>query len=261
MFQLPDILFLEVSENQKNDVLWWIEGNKQIMQGSDAWKEVRSKYNLTGCNVGAALGIDNRCSRGRLMAELRGQYFEESPQDEVMKQWGRDHEPLARSCLELVLEANVSQTGIHTWYKDKNSMDLYFFGFTARGIMRDQYWYGGSPDGIVDGMDMVIEIKCTYTLTLPKKPKAKHLAQLLFYMWCCRKEDGVLAYWTPEGMQLFFVKFNSMLWHVKILPNLDYFVECLIDTNVKPSDMRTKQQQKSEMEEVLLSMVISKIHD
>jgi hypothetical protein len=244
-------------DDEQLKIASWMESNRRLVQDSKEWHETREKYRMTSSRVGAALGVDPYCTKSKLMAEMRGQYFPDNAYGEVAKQWGKDNEHVARGWLSSILGFEVCTTGIHTWYKDKNLSGEHFFGFTRDGEMRSEKWYGGSPDGLIDEMDMVCEIKCPFSQELPIAPKPHHVAQLFFNMACCRKSHGVLAYWTVEGMQVFFLKFDEYIWHEAVLPSLDRFLGNVTNLNVLPRSIITRKDEKEDMHNMLNQLIVT----
>jgi hypothetical protein len=250
MFQL-----FKNDDQRQIRIATWIEQNKYLVQDSEDWHQKREMYQMTSSKAAAALGIDPHLTKSKLLALMRGQYFYESDYCRRAKQWGHDHEPVARDWLSTVLECHITTTGIHTWYKEKDDSGEHFFGFTSRGHLRDEKWYGGSSDGLIEDMDAVCEIKCPFTLEIPHQPKPQHVAQLFFNMACHRKQRGVLAYWSPQAMQVFFVKWDESVWQDVMLPALDDFVSKVHNINIKPTSLRTRTDEKRVIENTMLNLV------
>jgi putative phage-type endonuclease len=106
-------------------------------------------------------------------------------------QWGTDHEPLARIRYE-------ADTG---YFVDEAE---FCFHPTIK-------WLGASPDGVISGVNALIEIKCPNTQThlgyrLDNKPPAAYVNQMQCQMWVTGAIYSDFVSYdprVPEHLQLF----------------------------------------------------------
>jgi putative phage-type endonuclease len=143
------------------------------IQGSEAWFKSRlgsvtaSRMSDVLAKGKAGEAVTRQKYRMQIIAERVSGQVADSFNNAAM-QWGTDHEPLARIRYE-------ADTG---YFVDE-------VGFCNHPTIK---WLGASPDGIISGVNALIEIKCPNTQThlgyrLDNKPPAAYINQMQCQMW------------------------------------------------------------------------------
>lgn len=177
-------------------------------------KEHRYFYNKTEYTGTNKLEVQNtvRESLPRIYSEMRWGYLSELvaqvvtgiiPDELPFKQmeWGNEHEDQARAFFELELGVDVDVPAFI--YKDKN--------------MRS----GISPDGMIKGKKIGLELKCPFTTKVyidfvtREKIKQEYIDQCQYSMWVTGYDAWYFANYDPR------VK-NKPLHHVLIERDQDY---------------------------------------
>ena len=166
------------------------------IQGSEAWFKSRLG-SVTASRMSDVLAkgksgeaVTRAKYRMQLVAErITGQVADSF--NNAAMQWGTDHEPLARIRYE-------ADTG---YFVDEAE---FCFHPTIK-------WLGASPDGIISGVNALIEIKCPNTQThlgyrLDNKPPAAYINQMQCQMWVTGATYCDFVSYdprVPEHLQLF----------------------------------------------------------
>mgnify|MGYP003365389141 CR=1 FL=1 len=125
--------------------------------------------------------------RNGYMSELIGQICTGEIKEQIpfkQAEWGHKNEPIARSLLEFETGEKINQVGFI--YRDENQ---------RAGI---------SPDGIIDGKDIGVEIKCPWDtkwhidFILSKKIKPEYVEQCQFSMWVTGYSKWYFASYDPR---------------------------------------------------------------
>ena len=145
-----------------------------IMQGTPEWFAQRLGH-VTASRMSDVLAkgkageaaVTRQKYRMQIIAERVSGRVADSFNNAAM-QWGTDHEPLARIRYE-------ADTG---YFVDEAE---FCFHPTIK-------WLGASPDGVISGVNALIEIKCPNTQThlgyrLDNKPPAAYVNQMQCQMW------------------------------------------------------------------------------
>jgi putative phage-type endonuclease len=166
------------------------------IQGSEAWFKSRlgsvtaSRMSDVLAKGKAGEAVTRQKYRMQIIAERVSGQVADSFNNAAM-QWGTDHEPLARIRYE-------ADTG---YFVDEAE---FCFHPTIK-------WLGASPDGIISGVNALIEIKCPNTQThlgyrLDNKPPAVYVNQMQCQMWVTGAEWCDFVSYdprVPEHLQLF----------------------------------------------------------
>jgi putative phage-type endonuclease len=166
------------------------------IQGSEAWFKSRlgsvtaSRMSDVLAKGKAGEAVTRQKYRMQIIAERVSGQVADSFNNAAM-QWGTDHEPLARIRYE-------ADTG---YFVDEAE---FCFHPTIK-------WLGASPDGIISGVNALIEIKCPNTQThlgyrLDNKPPAAYINQMQCQMWVTDATYCDFVSYdprVPEHLQLF----------------------------------------------------------
>jgi putative phage-type endonuclease len=166
------------------------------IQGSEAWFKSRlgsvtaSRMSDVLAKGKAGEAVTRQKYRMQIIAERVSGQVADSFNNAAM-QWGTDHEPLARIRYE-------ADTG---YFVDE-------VGFCNHPTIK---WLGASPDGIISGVNALIEIKCPNTQThlgyrLDNKPPAAYVNQMQCQMWVTGATYCDFVSYdprVPEHLQLF----------------------------------------------------------
>jgi putative phage-type endonuclease len=166
------------------------------IQGSEAWFKSRlgsvtaSRMSDVLAKGKAGEAVTRQKYRMQIIAERVSGQVADSFNNAAM-QWGTDHEPLARIRYE-------ADTG---YFVDE-------VGFCNHPTIK---WLGASPDGIISGVNALIEIKCPNTQThlgyrLDNKPPAVYVNQMQCQMWVTDATYCDFVSYdprVPEHLQLF----------------------------------------------------------
>lgn len=193
------------------------------VQGTPEWLASRVGR-LTASNFGAAAGMNKYSSPRSLLKQMLWGEFKGN----AATRWGSAHEDTARQEYLVVKrdEMGLSRDGCADLLQ---SVDVEEVGLV---INPQRPWMGNSPDGIVvltyeSGKVErgLLEIKCPYKKEFyaPDPVPPHYYAQIqgtmgnLSLPWC----DFVV--WTPTGLQVTRVDFDSTFWDTKLLPALTTF--------------------------------------
>lgn len=181
-------------------------------QGSELWLKSRIGR-LTASNFGAASGVNKYTSPKALLKQMLWGEFKGN----AATRYGSAHEDTARDeYVQVKRSEGVNLTVIET----------------GLVINPARPWMGNSPDGLVDIMHPngtiergLLEIKCPYRQQFytPDPVPSYYYAQIQGTMgnlqlpWC----DFVV--WTPTGLQITRVPFDSNYWEQCLLPALTTF--------------------------------------
>jgi putative phage-type endonuclease len=168
----------------------------EIVQLSDEWKAIRlgkataSRMADICAKTRTGWGASRANYKAQLVCERLTGMVHNGYQNEAMT-WGIEKEPDARRAYEFMRDATVTEMGFVEHPEIPMS--------------------GASPDGIVNGTEGMIEIKCPITAThietlLGRKAPAKYYLQMQWQMACTGREwSDYISYdpRMPESMQLF----------------------------------------------------------
>jgi len=158
-------------------------------QRTSEWFEARVGR-VTGSNVGAILGCDpNRGPDDVMRAMVRETHgaepeFTGNPATE----YGQFHEDGARAEFEMEHGLTV----------------------TKAGFVQHKGWLGASPDGYIDALDSLLEIKCPYKLRKAAAPvpftslydMPHYYAQVQIQMYVADRQWCHFYQWAPKGTKL-----------------------------------------------------------
>lgn len=197
-----------------------------LEQGTSEWLKSR-EGRITGSNFGAAVGMNKYTSPKALLKQMLWGEFKGN----AATRWGSEHEDIARDeYVALVKEqCNTEQERLKP--EDERLVNIVV---VEKGLIINpaRPWMGNSPDGIItltyaSGRTEVglLEIKCPYKQTFytPDPVPSYYFAQIQGTMgnlglpWC------KFVVWTPTGIQVTHVPFDTEFWNTKLLPGLTTF--------------------------------------
>ena len=204
-----------------------------IAQGTEAWFKSRLGH-VTASRMSDVLAkgksgeaVTRQKYRMQIIAERVSGRVAESFTSAAME-WGTEHEPLARIRYE-------ADTG---YFVDEAE---FCFHPTIK-------WLGASPDGVISGVNALIEIKCPNTQThlgyrLDNKPPAAYINQMQCQMWVTGATYCDFVSYdprVPEHLQLFVSRLqrdNDLIAKmetevVKFLGEVDDAIKQLENKNV-----------------------------
>jgi putative phage-type endonuclease len=188
-------------------------------QGSPAWLASRVGR-LTASNFGAATGMNKYSSPRSLLKQMLWGEFKGN----AATRWGSAHENTARDEYVAVKRGEVGVGADPLTGVEVEEVGLM--------INTERCWMGNSPDGIVvltresGAVERgLLEIKCPYKKEFytPDPVPPHYYAQIqgtmgnLSLPWC------EFVVWTPTGLQVTHVPFDSTFWNAKLLPALTTF--------------------------------------
>jgi putative phage-type endonuclease len=201
-----------------------------IPQGSQPWLDAR-KNRLTASNFGAAVGMNKYKSPNGLLKDMLWNTFKGN----AATRWGSEHEDVARDAYIARIQSEI----------DEGSSPYTSIRVEETGLFVNpsRPWLGSSPDGVVhvtmreDGAKrrFLLEIKCPYGKKFYDPP-------VPVYYNC--QVQGVMAnmdlpycdfvVWTPTGMQITRVEFDTQFWDTVLFPKLksfyfDMYLQAFVD--------------------------------
>ena len=160
---------------------------------------------LTGSMVGAAIGVNEYCSRQKAWRLSTGK---ETFEGNDACDWGNEHEKDACLAYEI-------QTG--NLVNDSLEEQI-FYSF--------EDWLGITPDGRTD--DLYIEFKCPWSQKIPESVPPHYMSQIQVGMEILNIDQGHLIYWTPDRLAVFEVE-RDKDYYAQILPLMKEFFKCMQD--------------------------------
>lgn len=210
-------------------------------QRSEEWFAERRLCDLTGSELGAALGICPYKSRQKLLLEKRAPPTKQEEREEAYNpaiSYGIKNEEVALQDLTSFTGLVFDSTHLHKWVPPTS--------------VRSPPKLGSSPDGLAP--TCVLEIKTKFSGRLPESVETHHIPQVLAHMECTGRPQCVVWYWTDrmgvaEG-RLFVVKRNSAVFNDFIVPRLKKYIKIVEDVGVERI-ANMKSEEKREISRVL----------
>jgi hypothetical protein len=197
-------------------------------QGTEDWLNSR-KGRITGSNFGAAIGVNKYMSRRGLIKQMLWTTF----RGNMATRWGSEHEDIARDAFLEEERGQFEHSSADTVPEEEKDTTIISIEVEETGLVinPERSWMGNSPDGIITRtyasgrIDRgLLEIKCPFKKTFYDPPVPVYsTAQIQGTMgnlglpWC----DFVV--WTPTGMQITRVPFDTEFWDTTLLPGLTDF--------------------------------------
>ena len=211
-------------------------------QRSPEWHKTRSGR-VTASNFGTCAGHSKFSTSDNLAMEIAGLKVKEfSEESKRVMDIGTKMEPEAR-----------------TWYEKSRGVTVKEYGLA---VPKWNMYIGGSPDGIIDNSDGIIEIKCPERMYKPLKDKMEacsddscedddtivengskdpfahshiwptHYDQMQGCMAILNKSFcDYIVYSAPENLvYVERIPFNRIYWETELYPKIYYFIE----TKLKP---------------------------
>jgi putative phage-type endonuclease len=190
----------------------------QIPQGSQPWLDAR-KNRLTASNFGAAVGLNRYKSPNGLLKDMLWNTFKGN----AATRWGSEHEDVARDAYIAKIQAEIDAgTSPYTSIRVEE---------TGLAVNPGRPWLGSSPDGVVhvttpDGNahKFLLEIKCPFRKEFYDPPVPVYYnCQIQGVMANMDLPHCDFVVWTPTGMQITRVDFDTEFWDTTLFPKLKAF--------------------------------------
>jgi predicted phage-related endonuclease len=188
-----------------------------VEPGSEEWKRVRARLNLTGSELAAAIGLAGAYNSRKHTWEVhcRGKTVVHSDFVLALFAEGNAGEPVARAEFEAL-------TGFKTYVTS---------GIFARELGPERMLLGGTPDAFLEGTHTGVEFKVVtrhslrYCATLP--PRRHHILQCYAYMYVTAGKSWYLHYHSDVATKTYLIEWNDDFWY-NVLIKLGGYAEAII---------------------------------
>ena len=198
----------------------WADSRRiqNVPQGTQAWLDAR-KNRLTASNFGAAIGNNRYKSPNGLLRDMLWNVF----RGNAATRWGSEHEDIARDAYIARVQREIDDgTSPYTSIRVEE---------TGLFVNPARSWLGSSPDGVVhvttrDGGShkFLLEIKCPFRKRFYDPPVPDYYnCQIQGVMANMDLPYCDFVVWTPTGMQVTRVPFDTEFWEGTLLPGLEKF--------------------------------------
>lgn len=195
-----------------------------LKQGTEEWLLARKDFDLTGSEIGAAVGLGRFRTRLQLYEEKKGtsQQDRQADADEALL-YGHLHEADAAADFARKQGMVLEETGI--WVIEHGSIKL-----------------GVSPDRLVlmpseefgNMIHATYEAKCPSSGRLFNPPHAEYVLQVHAQIQAVGVDEGYLHCWTPRNALRFRITRDDKLWAL-VLDRLEGFANDHLRKGVPPS--------------------------
>lgn len=193
-------------------------------QGTPEWLQSRVGR-ITSSNFGAAIGTNKYTSPRALVKQMLWGEFKGN----AATRWGSENEDVARDEYIQVIKNQIAEGAFAG--ADDPLVDI---AVEECGLVinPERPWMGNSPDGLItmtyaSGKTEVglLEIKCPYRKEFyaPDPVPSYYFAQVQGTMGNMRLPWCDFVVWTPTGIQITRVPFDTAFWDTTLLPGVTRF--------------------------------------
>lgn len=179
------------------------------VQRTAGWLATRERWGLvTASKFGVVVGVSKYADAWALWGVMTGRVRADGANDDEHVRRGEAFEPVAIAAYERAMGVRVESTGL--WLHAVHD------------------WLGASPDGLLVGMDGLVEVKCP-ARGPAEEVSREHMAQVQGQLEICDRSfcDYVSFQSETGGMSVFRIRRSKAYW-AWMFSRLAAFHECLL---------------------------------